>query len=366
MFFEAGGLSLGYFFVPGRAWSTIRRSVPAETSVYTLDPAQLEAAFAALRKAADTFRPSPREVRLHRWQGRCAKLAVIALGGIVAGGFLGGPILIGLLALTFLLASGAAALLLLVNLSLIAGTLRQRRLLKKLGLHTISRSAWKAERRRRFGGRIGGATLTTVGAILTVVAGLMLPGFIVRLIQGGSATISVVELFSVVLFGVAGMTLLLWRMVERSREQLALVADADRLRAMLTSMQAESGSGAPVVVPAAVMEKVAGIEGAQIARERAQAVVASVGSADRGYALVVAPDATAQKAALDRGDRIAVEELIDEVLADPQAVGSPDAGSVRHVRSADGLIEIDYSIDQAAERVHLLAVRAAGTAVVGI
>ena len=330
----------------------------ASKIAYTLDPSQLEAASEALRKAAETFRPSPREARLYRYLGWCSTLAVILFAAMVAGWFLN-PLMVIPLLLAFFLAGAAATILLVMNLALVAGTLRQRRLLKKLGLHTISRSAWKAERRRHLGGRIGGASLTTAGVILLLFAAfLMLPSLAAWRVSG-------FELVVIVLLAVPGLTVLIWRMVERSREQLALVADADRLRAMLTSMQAESGSGGPVVVPAAVMEKVARIESAQIARERAQAVVASVGKADRGYALVVAHDATAQKAALGRAERLTVEELIDEVLAEPQAAGRPDAGNLRHAGSADGLIEIDYRVDEAARRVHLLAVRAAGAVMVG-
>ena len=331
---------------------------PAKTA-YRLDRVQLEAAFAALRKAADTFRPSPLEARLYLWLGRCSTLAVLSFVGVLVNMFVGVPYAFAVLAAVFVTAGVAAGLLLLVNVSLIAGTLRQRWLLRKLGLHTVSRSAWKAERRRHLGWRIGGGSLTTVGAILFVLAGLILIVLVTATRQSEDLRFGLFDAFVVALFGVPGAAVLIWRMVERSREQLAVAADADRLRAMLTSIQAQSGSG-PVVVPAAVMERVAKIEIAQIARERATAVAASARSADRGYSLVVGPDVSAYKATLESGARLAVEDLIGQVLEQPLTDRQPDAGGLRQVRSADGSTELDYLVDESARRVQIVAVRGLG------
>ena len=55
-----------------------------------------------------------------------------------------------------------------------------------------------------------------------------------------------------------------------------------------------------------------------------------------------------------------MEELIDEVLAQPQAGVNPDRHGLRHARSADGSTEIDYRVDESARRVHITAVRALG------
>ena len=332
--------------------------MPEAGSAYTLDPLQLEGALAALRSAAEAFRPSPLQARLYLWLGRCVKFAVLAFAGVVVALFTMGPVAIGLIAVLFVAASAVAAIFLIVNASLIARTLSQRRLLKKLGLHTLSRSAWKADRRRRFGGRIGAASLTSVGAILLILSGFMVIGFLAVQQEGGPA-LGAFEVSLVAFLAVPGVTVLIWRMVERSREQLAIVADAERLRATLASIQAEAGTGR-VVVPAAVMESVANIEIAHIARERASAVAASVQTVDRGYGLVVAQEVTVYKTALGPGERLAVEELIDEVLEGPLAGDGPEAAGLRHARSADGSIEVDYLVDQAARRVHILAVRGSG------
>ena len=122
----------------------------------------------ALRKASETFRPTPLETRLYRWLGRCARLAIAAFIASFVANAVGLPFSVVVALGTIFVAAGAAATLLsLVNLSLVVGAMRQRRVVNKIGLHTVSRSAWKAERRRHVGGWIGGAALTTVGAVST-------------------------------------------------------------------------------------------------------------------------------------------------------------------------------------------------------
>src|SRR5262249_47039868 len=153
--------------------------------------------------------------------------------------------------------------------------------------------------RRHFGGWLGGVSLTMAGAGLAIFAGVVLVFLELAGFRHGEYAISwMLELGIVALFAVPGLTILLWRMVERSREQLALVSDAHPLRAMLSSMQAQSRSNGAVVVPAAVLEEVAVIENLQIARERTHAVLASVRTLDRGYGVLLAHDVTAQKAGL--------------------------------------------------------------------
>jgi hypothetical protein len=330
---------------------------------YTLDLPQLEAALEALRKASETFRLTPVESRLYLWLGRCAKLEVFGFIATAAA-FVAGkrfPGTYGVMvvsALIFVSANAAATILLLVNFTLVIDAFRQRRLLKQLGLHTVSRSAWRAERRRHLGGWIGGAAFTTVGVVLVVLAGLMLVVLASVKVDHGRYIVAIVGLLLL-----PGGTVLVWRMVQRSRERLAIVGDADRLRAMLTSIQARVGADQRVVVPAALLEKVAGIENAQIARERAHAVVTGVRSVDRGFGLLVAHDVTAQKAALVPSQRLAVEELIDRVLAETQSPrdGGSESNGLRRASTLDGISEIDFHVDTSARRIHIVALRVRGT-----
>jgi hypothetical protein len=135
---------------------------------------------------------------------------------------------------------------------------------------------------------------------------------------------------------------------------LEVVADADQLRATLTSIK----TGASVVVPANVLEKVAGIEHAQIARERAHAVLAGVGAENRGYGVLITRDVSESKAALLADRRLEVEELIDDLVADPHAyAGGRQGDALLRAQTPDGSAEVDYSVDEAHRRVHIVALR---------
>jgi hypothetical protein len=326
---------------------------------YTLNAEQLDAALVALGKASETFRLSPLENRLYRALGVCAKIAIVAfvitailvimsLNGVAAVT----DLIIGIPGLIFMAAGIIAALLLAANATLVLNAVRQRRLLKQLGLHDVSYSAWKAYRKRHVFARVGGAMLTTVGAVLLLFVFAWLMGAE----KPGPAEIA---------FGVAclvvGITILIWRAVQRSRERLEVVADADQLRTTLTSIK--TGADASVVVPANVLEKVAGIEHVQIARERAHAVLAGVGAENRGYGVLITRDVSESKAALVPDRRLEVEELIDDVVADPHAyAGGQHGDEVLRARTPDGSAEVDYSVDEAHRRVHIVALRIPGNA----
>jgi hypothetical protein len=131
------------------------------------------------------------------------------------------------------------------------------------------------------------------------------------------------------------------------------------LRALLTGLRAEAGADQRVVVPATVLEKVAGIENAQIARERTAAVLTSVRTVDRGYGLLISREVAEQKAALAPDDRLAVEELIDRALAEPHSTSTiaDRAHGIVRVKNPNGTAEIDYHIDDSARRVQVVALR---------
>jgi len=209
---------------------------------YTLTSQQMDAALAALAKAAETFRLSTRERLFYSALKICATTTAIAILLIVfsAGAFMGCMLPLALL-------TGVAATLLLVaNLTLLLKTSRQRQLLKQIGLDDLSHSAWKADRKRH---RLRGL----LGSIVTIAGMIVLGGAILGVIA--TATSPKVEIFDFVLiafFVVVGGTILVWRSLERNRQRLELVADAASLRATLMSLQADAD--ATVVVPAPVLE----------------------------------------------------------------------------------------------------------------
>jgi hypothetical protein len=316
-------------------------------SPYNLDAAQLENAVQALQKAAATLQPSLGEARLYRILGVCLWIAVAGLLATIIAVSTGTAVeLIGLFGIIFLLAAVSAPVFLLLNFSLVRQAFRQWQLLKKLGIREVSLSAWRQDRKSFRWSRLAGAALTTAG-ILTLVIGL--------LAWFGRKKDDAVMIWVVLLLFAFGITVLVWRFVQRSRQQLALVANANRLRATLESMKTKAGSGEAIAIPAALLEDVARIERVQIARERRDAVVASSGTTSRGYGVLVARDVAVQKSMLDSGQRVAVEDLIDELSANPRVASTaPTADNLMRIAIPGGGVELQYQIDEGARRVHIV------------
>jgi hypothetical protein len=334
-----------------------------ERSSYALNAVQLENAVQALQKAVETFRPSPSEERLYRAFGIFVRVAVATFAGAVLASFLAiilpnvgegfslrivFDVLIVVMGFLFVSAAIGATLFLLLNLRVVVRAFRQRRLLKKLGIREVSMSAWRLQRRGHRWSRLAGGVLTW-GGILTLVFGLL--GLIYAW-SGRAHTIFWVVFGSFFAFG---FTVLVWRFVQRSREQWAIVGDANRLRSELES-HIKAGAGETVAVPAAVLEDVARIERVQIARERRDAVVASAEATNRGYGVLVARDLSLQKALLGPQQRVAVEDLIDNLSANPRPTGvESTAEGLLSARTPEGGVELRYTVDEGARRVHIVA-----------
>jgi hypothetical protein len=349
-----------------------------ERSPYTLDADQLQKAVQALEKAAQTLRPKPSEEFLYRFLGICVRVAVGALAGMVLSIVMLGvvfpkegepdtalEVVFGILTivfvLVFLLAAIGALIFLLLNQSVIRQTFRQRRLVKKLGIRDASLSAWRLQRRGHRWASFVGAVLTWSG-IISLGFGVLGGIGVSILSAAGSLAARKYASGAVALYGLFaafGVTVLLWRFVQRSREQWAIVADANRLRSALESLQAKAGAGEAVAIPAAVVEDAARIERVQIAREQRDAVVASAGITDHGYGVLVARDLSSQKALLDPQQRVAVEGLIENLSANPRPAGVESTPKgLLSVRTPKRDVEIQYRVDEGARRVHIVALTA--------
>jgi len=161
------------------------------------------------------------------------------------------------------------------------------------------------------------------------------------------------------LFFALGVAVLVRRFVQRSREQWAIVADANRLRSVLESMRTKADAGEVVAIPAAVVEHAAQIERVSIARQRRDAVVAGTGTTNHGYGVLVARDLSSQKGLLDPQQRLAVEDLIENLSANPRPAGvesTPEG--LLSVRTPAGDVELNYSVDEGAHRVNIVALTA--------
>jgi hypothetical protein len=343
-----------------------------ERSPYRLDSVQIEDIVQALQKAAETLRPDPSAELLLRILRTLVWVAVAAFVSAVVVFSLALllprvredivnilSIVFGAAFALFVFAAIAAILFLLLNLPAVAQALRQRSLLKKLGIREVSVSAWRLQRTRYTWSRLTGDVLTLCG-ILTIIVGMWISVLLITHTSKEEMWIALIVVS--VLFGLClslGVTILLSRFVQRSREQWAIVADANRLRSMLQSMQAKANAGEAVAIPAAVVEHAAQIERASIARQRRDAVVAGAGTTHQGYGVLLARDLSSQKGLLDPQHRVAVEELIENLSDNPRPAGvESTADGLLSVRTPEGDVELKYSVDEGAHRVHIVALTA--------
>jgi hypothetical protein len=344
-----------------------------ERSPYRLDSVQIEEIVQALQKAAETLRPRPaaelplRMLRILVWVAVAALVsAVVALvlGKLVlpaipkvVDNILGNVFAVAMT--LFIFAAGAAIVFLLLNLPAVAQALRQRSLLKKLGIREVSVSAWRLQRTGHTWSSLTGAVLTLCG-ILTIIFGIWISVLLLTHTTKEEMWIALIVVG--VLFGLClavGVAILLSRFVQRSREQWAIVADANRLRSTLQSMQARANTGEAFAIPAAVVEHAAQIERVSIARQRRDAVVAGAGTTHQGYGVLLARDLSSQKGLLDPQHRVAVEELIENLSDNPRPAGvESTADGLLSVRTPEGDVELKYSVDEGAHRVHIVALTA--------
>jgi len=350
-----------------------------ECSPYTLDAAQLENAVHALQKAAETLRPKPNEERLYRFLGRCVRVAFGAFAGMVlfyamfgvaiskSAGADTAPVIVFALLMAgfivlFFVAAIVALVFLLLNRSVIRQAILQRRFLKKLGIREVSQSAWKLQRMEHRWSRLAGAVLTWGGSIIAVLGfvGLITwTSFWISTEKESGRGVAITGCISYGLVVTFGLTVLVWRFVQRSREQWAIVADANRLRSVLESRQTKTGAGEPVAIPAAVVEHAAQIERVAIARERSDAVLASAATSDHGYGILVARDVSSRKRLLDPQQRVAVEDLFENLSSNPRpAAAESTPEGLLSVRTPEGNVGLQYSVDERAKRVHIVALTA--------
>jgi hypothetical protein len=81
-------------------------------------------------------------------------------------------------------------------------------------------------------------------------------------------------------------------------------------------------------------------------------------SAQRGYGVQLSREVSEQKACLPPALRLEVEDLIERVVAAPQvAIGNRDPADTLLARTPSGSAEVDYTVDQARRRVHVLTLR---------
>ncbi|MEK8049608.1 hypothetical protein AACH10_05095 [Ideonella sp. DXS22W] len=232
----------------------------------------------------------------------------------------------GLLGLVFALLGVVALGLLLLNWRLVWRTWVEHRQLHALGVAGLAESAWRARRRRRWGDRLRSVVVLVLALLLVLLGVVFLqPG------QGLEAMAAVVL--------VSAPLLLLTRYLRRCREQMALATEAGALAQTLAALRPANVAQGKVEVPAELLHQAAGIENAQIAAARQDAIMRS--DATRATACVIRFDAAAlaQRAALAAPLRLALDDLLADLSADGPAAAAGGAGSDAGARvyRAEGL-----------------------------
>ena len=128
---------------------------------------------------------------------------------------------------------------------------------------------------------------------------------------------------------------------------------------MLESMRTKADAGEAIAIPAAVVEHAAQIERVSIASQRGDAVMAGARTTDHGYGILVARDLSSQKGLLDPQQRVAVEDLIENLSVNPRPAGvesTPEG--LLSVRTSAGDVELKYTVDEGAQRVNIVALTA--------
>jgi hypothetical protein len=156
------------------------------------------------------------------------------------------------------------------------------------------------------------------------------------------------------------------RYLHHQRQRMELTTSAKELRKALEGLRQHAGNTEVVSVPSELLEQVARIESAQIAKERKDAVLESVAASPSGYAITFDGGAAEERAALGVADRGELEDLVAQLSTEGAqlqsragAVAGAEVGTLRGM-TKNQRIEIAYLIDEASHSIRILTVQHRG------
>jgi hypothetical protein len=246
---------------------------------------------------------------------------------------------------------------LVLNIPLFVRIFRERTRLKKHGLASLSRSLWIESRRSRWISRARSALLIGVGMFF-VAGGAALS------IAGALTPERRTELFLwAASVAIVGVLLLGARYLRNQRERIALTENAEELKRALQRLRERAGDAEVVTVPSELLEQTANIEAAQIAKERKDAVLRSIASPSKEYAVAFDRSAMEQRAMLSIAERVELEDLVEQLgeeVAKPEpqeGVTAPAKDTTLRGSIKSKRVEIDYVIDRTSRRIRINTVR---------
>lgn len=344
-------------------------------STYTLDATRFDQALAILQREQQANTPSRQQEIVFMLLNIAVYGFGIVLGIIVA------VALLSLLALIFseewatiffwiviillfvlyiplIAAAVGIAILFFLNLPLIRKLWRQNRLVHRLGLSEALKAPWQAVRKKK---RLRNILTLIVGGLglLLMVGGLI---FGVQFAKGVDWSAGEDVLFFVsalLLLITVGAALIATHFMRRGKEQLEVVA---RLQSSLAGYKeaAEQAEGTPIDIPAEEYEQIAQIERAQISRHRAQSIQA--GFEEPGAATYLVQKSRTVRSAqaqLDPMTRLRVQNQIDALTTEPRPSGATEDPKTKtwRLRVPETSVEIDYSVDDATQRIKIFFLR---------
>lgn len=336
----------------------------------TLDSKTLDGAIDVLASAADQFRLSSRERSVYRLLMISTDTAIASFMLLFAALFalllreehiaasFGREnmfLVIGVVGILLALSALCALIALLLNIPLLRRTAAEEAAFRRLGVTALSRSLWKASRRRQWLSRLRGALLVVFGVLSGVLAAIYL--LMLGELDEAVPAAAVAALFALLLF--------VARYLRNRREQIDLATNAEELRQALHSLREHAGTAGSVAVPAELVERAAAIESANIARARRDAILQSADDRSSGCAIAFDADAARQRSALPAPDRIELEDLLAQ-LGTREDLLTAAAGERADGRSTatteSGRVAIEYGVDRAARAIRIKAVKPAAQA----
>lgn len=254
-----------------------------------------------------------------------------------------------------------ALVMLPMNLPLLFKSLRRERVVRKLGLSNMLRDPWKVLRRKR---RVVNLLTGLVALVSAVFVLLVAIGTFLSLRATNEPYSRPLVLLSlaavIVLFGLPVLVYFMRRRHERHK----FLTDLHQIeQSLLRYREAAVSSAVPrFSVPATEMERIAAIERAQIATERAESIQSFRRKETSSYKLVPSREFRETRSGLDLSTNSRIDVAIEGLTDDPQPAAAqrdPTADTwLLNVPETDRVIE--YAIDSNRHAVRLFAVRPAG------
>jgi hypothetical protein len=340
------------------------------TDQYELDLGQIQLALDVLRREQQASELS-RFQKICYWLFQCcgylfAASFVAMLGSAFAGRASGYHWVAELAVLGTGLFGLLALVLVFMNLPLMLKARRRERIVSKLGLAALLSGSWKTQQRRR---RLVNVVSAVIAALFGLMAVVILIGGIAAYIEEGSrvgerGNFGLAEFAMVIGVAVPVISVpVLVFFVRRRRNRHQFLMDMQEIeRSLLRYKDAVAGSASPrVAVPAADVERIAAMEQAQIATERADSI-RSFGKKDSGgFALLPSRDFHETKSRLDLATSTRVDALMQRLTDEPRPAGArrdPDSdGWLLRIPDTDWTIS--YDVDHQRNSVKLFRLRRA-------